>query len=150
MKVPQFSVLAVKANKFHTGLVLMDVSTAWKISADTIRYFVHIVKKGYILPDGIPYLPGFMPRLMQHRSSSENYLAAIMDAVCTESLAVEKASIEAPEASERAKKPELRTLAALPHQVDCDSFAEWPARSSRKSGIVGAFIASVDSWGFEK
>lgn len=103
-----------------------------RVSTDTIKYHVYLVKEKYSLRDGIGYLPDFKTRFLQPSSTSENDLNPIVDAVLGQVSRCKKASTEASAAPRRVEKPELESSEALPKHNDRRSSAKRPARGSPK------------------
>lgn len=133
VKNPSFLVLHMNGDTFHAGLAWRDANTAFRCAAQTIKYHVHFVKEGNSLSDGIQFLSDFKTRFMKPPSTKRDDFDAIMDAVCSESPAVEEASNYAPAVPRWSGKPEPGSPAALLQQVDRGIRANRPACSSWKT-----------------
>lgn len=90
VRAPPLLIPVVKGHIVHAGSAWTDPDLTFLFAAETIRYHFQFFKKEYGPPDAIRYLLNFKHSFLQPPPTIQNGLDAIMSAVCTESLAVEK------------------------------------------------------------
>lgn len=88
----------------HGGSAWMDASKVQNKAADTTSSHCDFIKDGYNLPDRMLYLPDSKPRFLQLPSTDENHPNTVVDAVCSESTAVDASSTETLVALRRSKR----------------------------------------------
>lgn len=87
-------VLAVIKDRSHGCPAYTDTATSWRSAAKTVKYHLHLVKKGHSFQDDIHCLPDLKPRSLRAQATSQNDLDALDDALPGESFAVGKATTE--------------------------------------------------------
>lgn len=118
---------------YHAGYAGTDANTAFTSVADSLKYHVHFVKERYSLPDGIRYLQSLKPRYLQPPSNTQDDIEAVIDAVCGEFSAIEKAITEALVSSRGWDVTEFGSSAALPQHADHGTRTKRLACSLRKT-----------------
>lgn len=132
VKVLLFFAPVVNGEFFHDGPAWTDESTAFMFAAGTFRCHVHLVRRRHRLPNSIHYLPNIKRKFLEPRPADHDDLQAVVDAVCSESPAVEKASTQASRAPRRLEEIKLGSSAALPPQAECFTRSKPVAHSFRK------------------
>lgn len=151
LRVPQFLVLVLSGERFHADSAWLDANTASTFAADIIRYYVHFVKVRYSLPDVIRYSLDLKPRLLQPPFTKQDDRDPEMNAVCSESSAIEKAKTEASAPPEWSDGFDLETARGSLQQTSRIICTTRDARSSGTMNTVKkVFRAFLNSWEIEK